>query len=134
MRTERKLKAAIVLAVVAAAVPFGIARSSAAVAHPTPSPTATPDEMSGLRELYRSNCAECHKDSGKGGSAVVNGREIDAEDLTNSRMAKRSDAKLYDEIAEGAEDEGMPAFRGKLSESQINGIIRYIRTELQHAK
>ncbi|HTH50745.1 MAG TPA: c-type cytochrome, partial [Pyrinomonadaceae bacterium] len=64
----------------------------------------------------------------------VDGKKIDAKDLTTEKMIKRSDAKLYDDIAEGSPDDGMPAFKEKLKESEINDIIKYVRTDLQHAK
>jgi len=105
--------------------------SPAATASPTPGGTG--DQLTASRELYKTNCAECHKETGKGGEAVVDGKKLNAKDLTGDKMAKRSDAKLYDDIAEGSPDDGMPAFKDKLSEAQINDIVKYIRIELQHS-
>ncbi|HEV7700962.1 MAG TPA: c-type cytochrome, partial [Pyrinomonadaceae bacterium] len=96
--------------------------------------TPVADALAASRELYKTNCAQCHKDDGKGGESVVDGKKINAKDLTGDRMKSRSDSKLYDDIAEGSEDDGMPAFRGKLSDAQINEVVKYIRVELQHAK
>ncbi|HEY2847520.1 MAG TPA: c-type cytochrome [Pyrinomonadaceae bacterium] len=99
---------------------------------PYPSQTPTPNERITPTELYKTNCAGCHKDSGKGGEAVVDGKKVDAEDLTSAGMKGRSDARLFADIAEGSPDDGMPSFRDKLTESQINKIIMYIRVDLQH--
>jgi len=108
-----------------------VANAPAAAASPTPAGPA--DEMAASRELYKSNCAECHKETGKGGEAIVDGKKIDAKDLTGDRMKKRSDAKLADDISEGSPDDGMPAFKDKLKPAEIDEIVKYIRVELQHA-
>jgi mono/diheme cytochrome c family protein len=31
----------------------------------------------------------------------------------------------------GAEDDGMPAFKGKLSEGEMRDVVKFIRVELQ---
>ncbi|HTH51295.1 MAG TPA: c-type cytochrome [Pyrinomonadaceae bacterium] len=108
-----------------------VGNAPTAVASPTPAGAA--DEMAASRELYKSNCAECHKETGKGGEAIVDGKKIDAKDLTTDKMAKRSDAKLADDISEGSPDDGMPAFKEKLKPAEIDQIVRYIRVEFQHA-
>jgi mono/diheme cytochrome c family protein len=108
--------------------------SANATPSPTTSPTPSTDTVVGSRELYKTNCAQCHKDDGKGGESVVDGKKINAKDLTGDRMKTRSDAKLYDDIAEGSEDDGMPAFRAKLTDAQIKDVVKYIRAEIQHAK
>lgn len=95
-------------------------------------PAITPERKPTSTELYKTNCAKCHQDSGKGGETVVDGKKIDAEDLTSDRMKRRDDDRLADDIAEGSPDDGMPAFRDKLSNSQINEIVKYIRVNLQH--
>src|SRR5437764_4096895 len=67
----------------------------------TPTPAGAADEMTASRELYKKNCADCHKETGKGGESVVDGKKINAKDLTTDKMAKRSDEKLADDISEG---------------------------------
>jgi cytochrome c6 len=100
-------------------------------ATPTPAAAGTPDELASSRTLYKDNCAKCHQDSGKGGKTTVDGKQINAHDLTSDKMKKRDDDKFRDDILEGSPDDGMPAFKGKLTDAQINDIIKYIRTELQ---
>lgn len=133
------LKIVFVVAALAIAVPFlacGSATGSGAaaeVSNPTPSPSAssTPDTLAASRDLYKTNCSKCHQDSGKGGKVTVDGKQINAHDLTSDKMKKRDDDKFRDDILEGSPDDGMPAFKGKLNDAQISDIIKYIRTELQ---
>ena len=49
-------------------------KPAASPAASTPAPAATPDEVAMGRDLYAKNCAECHKDSGKGGKVTVDGK------------------------------------------------------------
>jgi len=104
---------------------------SNAVATPTPATSGTPDELAASRQLYKDNCAKCHQDTGKGGKVTIDGKQINAHDLTSDKMKKRDDDKIFDDISEGSPDDGMPAFKGKLADAQIRDIIKYIRTELQ---
>ncbi len=39
--------------------------------------------------------------------------------------------KIAAGIEKGIPDEGMPAFKGKLTDQQIKDVVNYIRTELQ---
>ncbi len=42
-----------------------------------------------------------------------------------------TDAKYIDYIENGIPDEGMPAFKGKLTDGEIKDVVIYIRKELQ---
>ena len=55
------------------------------------------------------------------------GKNLNAEDLTSEKMKKLPDSKLFEYISEGVPDEGMPAFKGRLSEDQISSAVAYIR-------
>ncbi len=92
---------------------------------------ATPDIMAAGRNIYSDKCADCHKESGKGGKMEIEGRKIEPEDLTSNELKKMPDEKLYKYIYAGSEDDGMPAFKDKLSEAEIREVVRYIRSELQ---
>lgn len=107
-----------------------VAKSNA-VATPTPAASGAPDELAASGQLYKDNCAKCHQDTGKGGKATIDGKNINARDLTSDKMKKRDDDKIFDDISEGSPDDGMPAFKSKLADAQIRDIIKYIRTELQ---
>ncbi|MBK9153107.1 MAG: cytochrome c [Chloracidobacterium sp.] len=83
------------------------------------------------RKLYADNCAICHKESGKGGKVEIEGRSISPDDLTGEKIKKMPDDRIYKYIFDGIADEGMPAFKDKLSEAEIREVVRYIRSELQ---
>jgi mono/diheme cytochrome c family protein len=78
-------------------------------------------------ETYAANCMICHKDTGKGGKVTIKGKSLNAADLTSDKMKKHTNEQLFKDISEGAPDEGMPAFQGKLSDDQITAVVAYIR-------
>jgi mono/diheme cytochrome c family protein len=79
-------------------------------------------------DAYTENCMICHKDTGKGGKVTIEGKSLNPVDLTSAKMKARSDEKLLAQIKVGAPDDGMPAFKDKLSDEVIMGIIKHIRT------
>lgn len=98
------------------------------------SATSTPqtnDVLAADRELYKTNCAQCHQANGTGGKTTIDGKEINAKDLTSERMKNRPDKKLTEDISEGSPDDGMPSFKTKLSDAEIERLVHYIRVELQ---
>lgn len=97
------------------------------------SPASTVDQLAVGRNLYQQNCAKCHRDVGTGGKITIDGKQFDPKDLTSEKMKGRSDDKLLRDIGDGAPDDGMPAFKDKLTETQIKETVRFIRGELQKA-
>lgn len=96
----------------------------------TPKPLVALDTSTG-KTLYNQNCAACHKETGRGGVTVLEGKSIDADDLTSEKFKKMADTKMYEYIIEGVPDEGMPSFKGKLKEPELKAIVDYIRLDLQ---
>ena len=95
-------------------------------------PPKTPiDELAAAREIYTISCSNCHKEDGTGGKVEIDGKTINADNLTTDKMIKMADAKYISYIENGIPDEGMPAFKGKLTDQQIKDVVRYIRVELQ---
>ncbi len=70
-------------------------------------------------DTYKAKCAMCH---GADGSKTMMG----AKPLNGDEVQKMSDAELTTTITDGKGK--MPAYKGKLSESQIKGLVGYIRT------
>lgn len=103
-------------------------KTAATPATSTPAPVATPDEVAMGRDLYAKNCAECHKDSGKGGKVTVDGKSLDPDDITTAKMAAKPDEKLTEYIVNGFPDDGMPAFKDKMTPEQIKAVIKHVRT------
>lgn len=96
----------------------------------TPAPSATAvvkSEMAMAADLYTVHCMTCHKDSGKGGPTTVDSKKIDPEDITTAKMAAKSDDKLKGYIADGFPDDGMPAFKDKLSDAEMVSLVKHIR-------
>ena len=94
--------------------------------------TGTPgDEMAQAKALYSQYCVKCHKEDGTGGISEVEGKKIKAVNFASPGMKKESDEDLFAEISFGVEDEGMPAFKGRLTDDQIKSLVKYIRNEFQ---
>ncbi len=104
------------------------AANTAKVASTAPYATATPkDEVAIAADIYTVNCMTCHKDSGKGGPVTVDGKKIDPEDITTAKMAAKSDDKLKGYIADGFPDDGMPAFKDKLTDAEMVSLVKHLR-------
>jgi mono/diheme cytochrome c family protein len=112
--------------------PANIAENTPAANTPTNAQTAeTPDEVAMGAKLYSTNCAKCHREDGTGGKITVDGKELDPDNLTSKKMAAFSDDKIISKIKIGAEDDGMPAFKDKLTDEQIKQVVKFIRHNLQ---
>ena len=109
-----------------------VAQNTAATNVPTSIQSSeTPSEVAMGAKLYHDNCAKCHKDDGTGGKVTVDGKELEPDNLTGKKITAFTDEKIANYIKNGVEDEGMPAFKDKLTEDQIKEVIRYIRQDLQ---
>jgi len=74
--------------------------------------------------LYKSKCAACHGPDGTGN--VPMGKTLGVTDLTSGDVQKQTDAQLTDSITNG-KGKKMPAYKGKLTDDQIKGLVGYIR-------
>jgi len=75
--------------------------------------------------LYKSKCAACHGPDGTGNVAM--GKTLGVTDLTSDDVQKQTDAQLTGSIANG-KGKKMPAYKGKITDDQIKGLVGYIRT------
>jgi len=73
--------------------------------------------------LYKAKCQACHGADGKSSAA---GQKLGAHDFHSPEVAKESDADLIKTTKEGKGK--MPKFDGKLTDDQIKGLIKYIRS------
>jgi len=75
--------------------------------------------------IFAKRCASCH---GKDGRArTFKAKFNHARDLTDPLWQDEvSDERLFNSIMNGKKK--MPAYRKKLSESQVNSLIAYVRT------
>jgi mono/diheme cytochrome c family protein len=112
--------------------PTNTATSNTATPKPTAAAETTPvDALARGKALYSQNCAACHKEEGTGGKMTIEGKSLNVDDLTSDKIKKFTDEKIAGYISNGVEDEGMPAFKDKLTGAEISEIIRFVRGGLQ---
>src|SRR5689334_1679623 len=95
------------------------------------SPTAAPDELASAKKIYLDKCVRCHKEDGSGGETNIEGTKIKAPNFTSDRLKKEPDSEYIETIENGAKEDGMPAFKGKISDDDIKNLVKLIRTEFQ---
>lgn len=95
-------------------------------AAPTPAPT---DELAAARTTYDAACVKCHKQNGEGGVVELDKDKLRVPGFKAGHALKHSDEEYAKQISEGGE--GMPSFNKRLTPEQINGLVRFIRTEFQ---
>jgi mono/diheme cytochrome c family protein len=147
--THRMTKLKIVLCLAACALlvaactsaPESNQTAGANSARPAGAPTATPtaarpapsaDELAAIRGVYAKECQRCHKPDGAGGTFEEEGlKPLKVPGLRSGDAARHTDEQLARKITNGDVDEGMPAFKSKLTPEQINELVRFIRVEFQ---
>lgn len=79
------------------------------------------------KELWATECAECHGDSGRGDGPEMPQTERSSGDLSDPNITVFiSDSALYVNTAEGI-GEHMPAFSPQLNEEQVQAVVAYTR-------
>ena len=74
--------------------------------------------------LYDKKCAECHGKDGR--SHTFRGKHSHSRDLTDAQWQDQvTDERIYNSISNGKGK--MPAFSKKLSESDINSLVTFVR-------
>ena len=92
-------------------------------------PTAAIDELASAKKIYTEKCERCHKADGTGGVVDIEGTKIKAANLTKENLKKDPDSDLIETIEKGDKEEGMPAFKGKLSDEEIKSLVKLIRRD-----
>jgi mono/diheme cytochrome c family protein len=77
------------------------------------------------KATFDAQCAKCH---GKDGRAhTTRGRLSHARDIANAAWQNEvSDERLFNSVTKG-KGKNMPAYGKKLSEDQIDALVRYVR-------
>ena len=75
-------------------------------------------------DIYKSHCVVCHGADGTGKTTL--GQQLKASDLHGKEVQSLTDAQLKQVISEGKNN--MPAFRGQVTEAEIDDLVKYIRT------
>jgi len=68
---------------------------------------------------FKTKCAMCHGADGKGDTPA--GKKMGTHDFASPEVQKMSDAELTEAISKGKKK--MPGYAGKLSESDIKGLV-----------
>lgn len=69
---------------------------------------------------YKAKCAMCHGPDGKGG-------KMGTKDFASPEIKAESDAQLTETITKGKPPK-MPAYEGKLKDTEIKDLVTYIRS------
>lgn len=77
------------------------------------------DPVSGA-EQYKTHCAECHGERGEGGSGTALAHPV--------FLATASDAFIRHTVANGRDGTPMLAFSDRLSETEINDVVAFLRS------
>jgi mono/diheme cytochrome c family protein len=85
--------------------------------------------QSGGEATYKAKCQMCHGATGAADTPA--GRLVNAKAFSDPILAKRSDASILTVLNSG--DGKMPSFKDKLTESQLQELVVYIR-QLQKKK
>lgn len=92
--------------------------------------TATPDPFAETRGVFAKTCQTCHGADGKGGPVKLeDGTRLRVPSLREGHALRHPDSDYVKQIREGGD--GMPAFKDKLNQQQIDELIRFIRHEFQ---
>jgi mono/diheme cytochrome c family protein len=75
--------------------------------------------------LFKTKCAICHAADGSGNCTM--GKQMGAKDLSSEEVQKKSNAELNAIISDGM-GKKMPAYKDKLTDDQIKGLVGFIRT------
>lgn len=74
--------------------------------------------------IYKAKCAMCHGADGTGNTPV--GKSMKVRSFKSDEDVKATDAKLIKDTSDGVGK--MPAYKGKLTDAQIQDVVSYIRT------
>lgn len=89
--------------------------------------TGTAAQAAPASEMFGDYCASCHGADGRARTPA--GRKIGAKDLTESKLP---DIEIVQQITNGKKNERgvekMPAFKDKLSASDIAALVPYVKS------
>ena len=97
---------------------------------PKASPAAAADEFAATRAIFEKNCVQCHQKTGEGGPVKLeDGTKLKVPTFREGHALRHPNSDFVKQISKGGD--GMPAFKDKLSPSEIDDLVRFIRHEFQ---
>ena len=103
--------------------------TSTPTAATSPVPTPSVDPLATARANYAKNCEPCHGPQGVGGLVKVEDKQIKVASLKSDHAIKHTDEQLAKTITNG--EEAMPAFKAKLTQAEIQDLVKFVRKEFQ---
>ena len=91
-----------------------------------PKPYVIAESRAYEASLFRQNCAICHGSEGEG-KTLYDGKQT--PNLRQGDFKYKSDGEIYRHISEGGN--GMTPFRGRLTDREINLMVRFVQDELR---
>ena len=82
--------------------------------------------LAAAKEIYGDKCANCHGDGGKGDGSDAMMYDPAPSDLTDAKVAEKTDGELYYQITEGRKP--MPSFKKKLTDEQRWQLVLFVRS------
>ena len=76
-------------------------------------------------DLFATKCGSCHGKTGAADTPMAKNMKL--RDLGSADVQKASDQDLKDTISKGKPPK-MPAYSGKLTDAQIDELVKYIRS------
>src|SRR5258705_4625501 len=123
------LVALLTFACTEATPPTNLTTTPSASVSPAAAATATPDEFAAARANYKKNCESCHGEKAEGGIVKVDNKKLKVPSLKTGHAIHHPDADLAKKITAGGD--GMPAFKDKLKQEEIQELVRLIPREFQ---
>jgi mono/diheme cytochrome c family protein len=106
------------------------AASTPSASKTTATPAGTPDELADARSTFKNTCSRCHKEDGTGGTVKLDdGTTLKVPNFHDEHAAKHPDEQFVKKIQNGGD--GMPRFKDRLSQQQIDALVRLIRHDFQ---
>jgi mono/diheme cytochrome c family protein len=78
--------------------------------------------------IFTRHCEACHGTHGAGDGPMGQVLVPPAADLTSRRTQAKSDDELLRIIREGISSTSMPAFKSRLTEREVRGVLAYLRS------
>jgi mono/diheme cytochrome c family protein len=111
------------------ATPTNTSTPTTAASPVAPAAASPADPLAAARANYAKNCEACHGPEGVGGLVKVENKQIKVASLKSEHALKHSDEQLAKIITAG--EEAMPAFKDKLTQAEIQDLVKFVRKEFQ---
>jgi mono/diheme cytochrome c family protein len=93
-----------------------------------PAATAAPGDPVKGKAVYEQRCLACHGPQGRGDGPTGKVLVPPAADFTSAASKKKSDADLLKIIENGKPPTAMVAWKGQLSDQDIQHVLAYVKT------